>query len=394
MKSSIAYRHWIRSAALFLLRSGRSTLALSVMVAAAVAGLVFLSAFAVGVNDAMVRNSVGLYAGHITAAALPETLKPEALQMQGVAHVLKRLNLPGVLSGLNQEKSDLAVTMVAVDPAAEQKATAFHRKIIHGAPLENGSNQVLLSRESAEKLGVEIGETLRFTASELRLSLDLKLSGIYAVGIAALDHGVAFCPADILSSLPESWSAAVFIRENYEPEEIISFYDRLWGNGDKFKSWKTSMPDLTQLIQLNYVSMGIVMVLVMGVVAVGIACTFIVFIFKSLREYGIMKAMGVTALEIAFLIVTEIVLITLIASMGGELLGAAAVALFSATGVDLTAWTSHNQYFAVSGVIYPRLTCYSLLLPVAVAFFFGLLASVWPALVVARKKAVDVLRSV
>ena len=66
------------------------------------------------------------------------------------------------------------------------------------------------------------------------------------------------------------------------------------------------MPDLRQLIDLNYVSMSMVMVLVFGVVSLGIACAFVIFIMKHVREYGIMKAMGVTAGEMMRLIIMEI----------------------------------------------------------------------------------------
>ncbi len=152
------------------------------------------------------------------------------------------------------------------------------------------------------------------------------------------------------------------------------------------------MPDLVQLIDLNYVSMSIVIALVFGVVSLGIACAFVVFILKNLREYGIMKAMGVTPGELAFLIVIEIVLVNIAACLVGGMSGVTGVVLFSTRGIDLSSWTSHNQYFVVSGVIFPRLTVYSLIGPPAASLAFGLVSSIWPALLLARKRAVDILR--
>jgi hypothetical protein len=63
-------------------------------------------------------------------------------------------------------------------------------------------------------------------------------------------------------------------------------------------------------------------------------------------------------------------------------------------GIDLTAFTSHNRYFAVSGVIYPRLTSFSLWAPPAVSVVFSLIAAAWPAVLVARKRAADILRMI
>jgi len=73
--------------------------------------------------------------------------------------------------------------------------------------------------------------------------------------------------------------------------------------------------------------------------------------------------MGVTPLEISFLIATEVSMMNLAASCGGVVLGVAVTYLVSSTGIDLTAFTSHNRYFAVSGIVIPRLTVYSLWAP-------------------------------
>ncbi len=360
------------------------------MVMLAVASLIFLSAFAVGINDAMVRNSVGLFSGHISAAELPVTLTPRQLKIPGVTQVLRRLELSGRMIGSRQS---LAVRLLGIDPSIEHNVTAFHRKILRGGPLSDGDNKVLLGQVTAEQLGVGVGDPLKFEDMEEKAFLDVIVGGIFKTGMPALDQGTVFCSSHLIAGRTEKWGAAVFIKENRRAEDIVAAYDRHWGRGDQFKTWREIMPDLEQLIQLNYISMGIVMLLVMGVVAVGIAATFVVFIFKSLREYGIMKAMGVTNGEIVLLILLEVGLINGFACLGGEALGIGATLLFSHTGIDLTAWTSHNQYFAVSGIIFPRLTAYSLFLPPCIALGFGTIAAGWPALVVARRKAVEVLSS-
>jgi hypothetical protein len=60
----------------------------------------------------------------------------------------------------------------------------------------------------------------------------------------------------------------------------------------------------------------------------------------------------------------------------------------------LTAFTSHNPYFVVSGVIYPRLTIYSVWVPPALAFLFSTIAAIWPIVMVIRRKAAEIIRSV
>jgi ABC-type lipoprotein release transport system permease subunit len=361
------------------------------MVVAAVASLIFLSSLAVGVNDAMIRNSVGLFSGHISASDLPSSLKPEDLMTKGTKYVLKRFYLQG---GLFKVANNETIELIGVAPDLEQQAASWTRKIIKGRGLNNSGTEVLLSSAMSEKLGVDIGDSLNFSVTGSGTSLVLKVVGIYRTGIAPLDLDIAFCPYDGLPFLPSTWSAAIFLDNDVKPEAVVSRYEAMFDKKYSFTTWKDSMPDLVQLINLNYVSMTIVIILVFGVVSLGISCAFVVFIFKSLREYGIMKAMGVTSGEVAFVIVTEVVLINIFACLAGGIIGAVAAAIFSKTGIDLTSWTSHNQYFAVSGMIFPRMTGYSLVGPPLVSMLFGLISAVWPAILIARKRAADVLRVV
>ena len=139
------------------------------------------------------------------------------------------------------------------------------------------------------------------------LVLHLVVSGIYQTQIDPLDRGIAFCPLTVLrKGLP--WSAAVFLQRGINPQEIIDRYRQKWPGNYRFESWETMMPDLRQLIDLEAISMSIVIILVFAVVAVGIACSFVIFIIKNMREYGIMKAMGVTSGEMSFLIVMKVAL--------------------------------------------------------------------------------------
>ncbi len=254
---------------------------------------------------------------------------------------------------------------------------------------------ILLSQPLAERLKVKPGNILNFRTGFEKTNVELKVSGIYKTGIDQLDRGIAFCSQAVLADRPGIWSAAIFLNNGVEPESVIENYRRNLSATHQFKSWEESMPDLRQLIDLEYLSMGIVTVLVFGVVSLGIACAFVIFILKNLREYGIMKAMGVTTREITFLIVMEVFLMNLAAILMGIVGGILVVFFVEKTGgIDLTAFTSHNRYFAVSGVISPRLTSYSLCLPPLVSFLFGLLSAIWPATLVARKRTAEILRIV
>ena len=381
---------WSKTGIMFLMRSGRSAVMLCLMVVAAVSALIFLASLDIGVNDTMIRNSVGMFSGHISGFSIPQSTGPEKLMLKGVKGVLKRVYIPGTLSSGDKIE---AIDLAGIDPEQEQGLTALVKKKVQGEFIRSGEKGIYLSRSMSERLDTGPGKELLFRTGSGKAVIRLNVTGIYQTGIEELDSKTAFFPLDILpSSMAVSWSAGIFLDDGIDPESVINEYHNKYPSL-KFMSWKELMPDLLQLIDLNYMSMNIVMLIVFGVVSIGIACAFAIFILKNLREYGIMKAMGVTPGEVGYLIMVEIFIINVIASLAGVILGLAAVGIACRTGIDLTSFTSHNRYFAVSGVIFPRLTFYSLVLPPILAMVFSLLSGIWPALFVSRKKAVQILRS-
>jgi ABC-type lipoprotein release transport system permease subunit len=391
MKSFYTIFFWPRVAWLFLIRSGRSTLALSLMIVVAVSALIFLSAMVVGINDAMIQNSVGLYSGHISGVALPFDLKKSDLMHKGVSAVLKRVLVSGKLFYKNNTET---VTMVCVNPDEEVQHTAIWKKMVQGQYLGTSDQDVILSVTMADRLNLQPGDILCFYSKSTSRACELKVAGVYQTKIDSIDREFAFCTLGAPFITPSAWSAAIFLEKGAEPESIINTYQHIENIPTSFKSWEEMMPDLKQLIILNYVSMGVVMAIVFGVVSLGIACAFVIFILKNIREYGIMKAMGVKHQEITFLIVAEVVWMNLISCCAGVILGVLAVLFFGKTGIDFTSLTSFNRYFSVSGIVFPRLSLYALVLPPALAMISGILAAVWPVVMVMRKQAAEILRVV
>jgi lipoprotein-releasing system permease protein len=384
--------YWTHIAWLFLVRSGRSTAALSITVVTAVAALIFLSALAVGINDAMIRNTVGLYSGHISGHELAPEVSPEDLMTKGVEGVLKRVYQPGVLASGNLGRP---LMICGIDPRREADVTALWEKIVAGNYPQSGRPEVLISKSLAEELDVQTGAILQFRPRSQSNFPRLSVSGIYETRIDQLDRKIVFCPLDVMPEKEAPWSAAIFLQNGVDPQGIIDGYRQKWPEPYRFESWETAMPDLRQLIELQYISMGIVILLVFAVVAIGIACSFVIFIIKNIREYGIMKAMGVTTGEMSVLIVLKVALMNIIACAVGLVIGSMAVwTIAGSGGIDISAFTSHNRYFSVSGIIYPRLTAFSLLAPPVTSFFFSLAAALWPVILLARKKSADIMRMV
>lgn len=382
---------WLSTAVRFLVRSGKITAVLSLMLFSALCALVFLSSLAIGVNDAMIDNSVRLFSGHITGNGLPASLPVQALKVAGVAQVLKRVQLPGTIEFTDRKEP---ITLVGVDPESEKAASALWRKTRGGRYLKAGEAALFLGKPMADRLNLKPGDRIGFIPRNSDASIELTVCGVFETGIYRIDAVTGFCPETVLPKGAHDWEAAVFLNKGRNTADILAAYHARFSDRYRFAAWERLMPDLKQLIDLNYLSMSLVILLVFAVVSVGIACGLVIFILKNMREYAIMKAMGTTTAEIAGLIYAKILILNLVTTIAGCLAGVLLVWAVAKVGIDLTAFTSHNPYFAVSGIIYPRLTLFSVGMPPVTALMFSLAAPVWPSAMIIRKKTADILRSV
>ncbi len=382
---------FFKLAFLYVRRSFRSASILGFMVFSAVACLVFLSSLAVGTNDAMIRNSVGLFSGGVSVDGIQRIFDPVSLGIDGVQDVLVRNKCPARLNRGNRSEY---VLLFGVDPDREKKYTSLWKKTVEGDYLKAGEREIFLSKPIAEKLGVSVGGRVGVGIGAEVPDATMAICGIYNTGISGLDQGVAFVPYGALPCDAEFYSAALFLEKSADAEKIASSLRSSTGEKFEIKAWPEFMPDLKQLIDLNFVSMSIVMILVFGIVSIGISCAFVIFILKNLREYGVMKAMGVLAVESSFYLFSQATILTVLASLSGAAAGALLATVFSRIGIDLTSLTSQNRYFAVSGFVYPRITPFSLCLPPVLAILFGLLGAVWPSVYIAREKAAEILRRI
>lgn len=375
---------------LHLVRSWRATVVLSLLVISAVAALVFMTSLAVGTNDAMIRNSIGLFSGHIAGSNIPSQIDTDLMMVEGVEHVLIRKQQRYLLW-----TNDIfePILLMAVNPLKEKQGTALWKKTVFGRYLQPEEDAIYLNQETAERLGAPVGGQVHIGKLPGETLKTLTVVGVYKTGISALDQGLGFCPTGAIPLPAGLITAAVYLQNGSPSEAVLQHYRKLIPTG-QFRAWPEFLPDLKQLIDLNFVCMAIVLILVFALVSVGISCAFLIFTLKNLREHGIMKTMGIMPVDSALFLVCQIGFLTFCAAAIGIIAGVLVVGLFSQTGIDLTSFTSHNQYFTISGIIYPRLTAISLLPPPLLAIIFGLAAAIWPSLYIIRKSPADILRSV
>ena len=378
-------------------RHRRKSIATGGFILAGTAVLVVLVGITAGINDAMVTNSVRLHSGEIfiEAAAGDEAAANALAAVRTESPVETRLARRRFSVLLKGSKGAAPATAYAVDPQPEAATTAIARRIDRGRYPNKGAAELLLGADLADALDAGPGSGLDLWDAAGRHLGRLTVSGRFTTGIAHFDRGVVYLPLGALA--PEPSDAVTEIALFFEPGTALANESArlapLLPQGARMETWQDLMPDLVQLIEMNAVSMGIVLILVYGLVGFGISNTFVLTIVERYREFGILKAMGLRPGELEALVFLESFLICLAATLLGLTTGWLLTEALGMTGIDLTRWTSHNRYFLVTGVVHPRTTLPGLLWPAGVALAVSLLAAYLPTRICRRRSTADLLRT-
>jgi ABC-type lipoprotein release transport system permease subunit len=382
----------------FALRHRRKTLATGGFILLGTSVLVLMHGITVGVNDTMVLNTTHLHYGHLFAETdNPEfnfaEVSEEIIARTGAEGVLQRSRFTGILAGDNGKS--LPVIFYGVEPGKEANHTAIAKRIVNGKYFDPDSGGVVIGKETAQKLGVNPDDFLSIYNQEGSFLGRPKVDGVFSTDIVHFDSGVVYIPlayfpdSDLLDNVHE---LSIFFPFGVDIDSYAGEIKKISSKLPPFRSWKRIMPDLVQLIDLNELSIKIIMFFVFFLVGAGICNNYILTIVERYHDFGILRAMGLTPIELVTLVFWESFMICTLATFVGLLTGALLVYLTSINGIDLGSLTSHNRYFVISGVVKPRLIASGLILPGSMAIFVSLISSLIPARIAASKTPVDRMR--
>lgn len=399
---------WLRFAFRSVRRRLRRTLITFISVGMGVAMLIVLGAIMVGVNDTMIKNAVALHSGNLVVESPPLPLKTAIAEatawQQSMLHpaidtydttaaiddLLTRYALSLVIR--NGEHVQ-AVQLQLVDPENERRRSPLPATLQAGQWF-NDQQGLVIGDAVAKNLAVTVGEMVTIVTASQRF--ELPVAGIFHTGVAALDNQLSLLPTRTAQALnleaAVRLNLAIFTKAGHDSTELKQQLQPPLGTAAKLYTWQEKLPEVEQLIKLNEFSMQIMILLVIAILAFGVANSLLISVMDRYRYYGILKAIGVPPRNVVITVIGEAVIICLGAGLIGTALGISASLIWAEIGLDISAYTSYNPHFSINAVIYPRLKPSMVLLPQALALITGVLASLWPAFIAARRQVSSSMR--
>ncbi len=392
-----SFKIWFFMAVRFILRHKRKTIATSSFIILGTVVLVFLHGLTVGINDTMVLNSTRLHYGDLFIQ-FPAGLSNSE-------EYLNRIKALGPVQGAlyrsrfsalgTSAHGQAPLVIYGVHPDAEAATTAIAGRIVNGTYPRATKRELLLGANTAKQLQVTVGDTISILVRSGEWLEPYRVCGIFQTEIPHFDNAIAYMSLQVLDPalLAQSRNeVAVFLASQRNLKPVLTALSALLPPETSVQTWQTLMPDLLQLIEMNEIAMQIIIFFVFILVGFGISNNFVLTIVERFREFGILKAMGVTPRELVGLIFLESFLVCLAATLFGLICGGIVIHLFAQVGIDFSSLTSHNRYFVVTGLVKPRAVAASFIWPGTLSLIVSIISSFLPTRIAARKAASETLR--
>lgn len=370
--------------------------------------LIVFQALKVGLHREMVAGTVRFDTGALQVHAagyepnlvslhpVPDPQKAlSALRGTGAGPVSPRLRAPAmVLAGTRST----SVLLTGIVPEAEREVTRIAGKVVAGR-YPSGGKEILLGAALARSLGAAPGGDVTLIAQGLfgrPVTGRFAVAGVYRTELDAFDRTHVYLPLPAAQSFLQAEGLVTEIVLAAPPEEALPLSGRLRSElpaaDYRVSPWQELAPDLVQLVELNDATFRLLIVILFAIVALGIANTMTMTVFERFRELGILAALGLRPGGLMALVALESLLLGAVAALAGSLAGAGACAWLGAHGLDLTRFTSSNQYFAASHVIRAYLLPRDLLTANLLTLATALLAGLYPAWKASRLDPVEAIR--
>jgi len=385
-----------------------------------------LAVFSIGIGDgshnSMIRNAIKLGEGHLAVQPLGYLEAPANHKFladgRSLQATLDKLGIPGSVEPrislqvlASTANNSVGAALEGMNVSSDPRVAMLKPKLVDGKWIEPGDHRgVLIGSGMARKLKVKVGGKMVLMAGTQGGDTQAQLGrvrGIFDSGVDELNDylvlsDIAFARrflegegADV-QQLPVT-RLAIFL----DDPDVMGQWKATIKTAIKDKNvavldWQEMMPDLVQFVVIddagNYVFLSLILIMVVF----GILNTVLMSVLERTREFGLLRALGLSRSHLLVLVFCESMLLSLLAVVVGWIVGGGTHWWFSAHGLDFSAMMGGET--AIMGtfmdpVIYTELSQDRVIQLTVIVFGATLASGIYPAIKAARVTPVQALRT-
>jgi lipoprotein-releasing system permease protein len=235
------------------------------------------------------------------------------------------------------------VMVVGIEPESRraQQVTTIRETALHGdfrfASADGKQRGVVVGRRVADRFGVFPGDKINLigfggtkinaaTGAIIPQLQQFEVTGIFETGMYEYDNGYMYMALPVAQEFAGLGTAVTGIEARtptrWEAPDIARRLATALSH-HRVLDWQEQNSSLFQALKLEKLGMGLILLLIVVVAAFNIVSTLTMVVADKTREIGILKAMGMTARSIRRIFFTQGVVIGIVGTSLGLVLGIA-----------------------------------------------------------------------
>ena len=409
-----------------ILRHKRRTFLSAITIAVGLAIFILFDSLMSGADRASLENMVNLTDGSLKIftkkyaeekMAYPlkygidnaDSIASSLRKLPGIAGVTPRITfLSEVIGGSHSVR----VIGSVINPKTDGQVFTLSKYITDGRFFSsNGAYEILLGKKMAQDLGIVVGDIIVLAARtrhETYNAMDFEVVGLLETAAPLINENGVFITFQAADSLLDARGLVTELALHVpwsKMEDMTAYLQRVNKIRDKIK---VQFPMLTahtfydtnasyiELMTSKRKAQSLVTFFILLIGAVGIVNTVLMSVYERIREVGVLRALGLTPKQIRKMFLYEGMLIGLVGSVMGGLIGFLVNIWLVNTGLDVTAMYKDfdASQFPVWGVFYGQWNIKTFITAFILGIGVAALAAVIPARKAAKIKPTECLKFV
>jgi ABC-type lipoprotein release transport system permease subunit len=394
-----------------LWRNHRRTAIMLAAISVGVWAMIFMTALMRGMVDDMLHQGIRNLPGHIqihhqgfrddpsvvNSIDAPTGELLAALNDPATKTWTGRIKVPAVISS---ERDTRGISLLGVEPDAENRITGIAEQVIEGRFLEGDDDAgVVIGARLAERLETRLGKRVVIMSQDPDNNIadrGFRIVGIYRAKLEALEEVNVYAARATLQKLlkiGDRVSEIAIVDEDFR--DIEALYQRISAATPaslEIKAWYEIDNYLSSMLNMMDGFVLVWIIIIFLALSFGLVNTLVMAVFERTREIGLIQALGMRPSMIVYQILLESLLLLLIGLAIGNALAVATV-LPLESGLDVSSVAEGMAMMGVSSMLYPNLTLDDMILANVVVIILGILTSIFPAWRAARLNPVQAINS-
>ncbi len=375
----------------------------------------FVRSIQKGTWDHMIDNVVNFYFGYAQvhqdgywaeqsldkAFAIDEKLQALPKEIASLEEIVPRIESFALASFGNNTHG---VLVVGIDPEKENAMTKLSERLTEGNYLSAKDQDVIVGKGVAEKLGMQLGDTL--------VLISQGYHGVNAAGKYAIKGVVKFGSPDLnkqLIYLPLAeaqyfygaeglvTSAALKIKNKSEVDNTVKAVKaNLPAEEYEVLNWEQMIPELVEARELDTAANMIILFILYILIAFGIFGTVLMMVKEREYEFGVLTAIGMKRGKLAGIIWLETLIIGAIGTILGILFSAPIIYYFHKNPIDTSGlgeeYTATYEKFGMEPVLPAAFEWTIFTEQAIIVFFIVTLMAIYPFWQIWKLKPVEAMR--